>query len=620
MDFFAAQEAAKRRTVVSVFLFALGVFLTALAVYCAAVWAFWGISHQGDLLGAPLQLGLAQPKIFFWVFGGTCLTILLASVYHIFSLGRGGVAVAQALGARILDLNSTDDNERRLLNVVEEIAIASGAPVPAVGVMDGEESINAFAAAMDPRDAVIVVTAGALKKLTRDELQAVIGHEFSHLLNGDSKMNVTLAGWVWGLFFVTVVGRFFMRGHSSAGKRRGSAGAIMLFGLLLFIIGLIGYFFGRLIQALISRQREFLADASSVQFTRNPQAMVTTLAKLKSGSQVRHPEASGMAHFFFAPASLVSQWAGPLATHPPLAARMKAIDPNYALIVENLSQETTSGAPSPDVPASEPEPQKAFDPMTLVGLIASAGVIDTTSQVKREIEGLPPELINMLAGSDGAQAILIHFLLPSENRDTAREAIKDKISEKIYARLLQLEDLSVHLMPPRRLPVVQLAVARCRVIAAPARNALAEALEVLVALDGKLSMTEAFYIEWVRHTLGLPGSYPTIDKGEALSRVLSFIYLLHSEDKSFDNAVLAQVLNGLVLPAANLRALKMVTTVSLRQALPTLRQLSFLQRRELLIAVGRVLEMDKVINDEEEEIWRLLAGLMDCPIPQRRQV
>jgi Zn-dependent protease with chaperone function len=334
MDFFGAQEAAKKRTFLAIVLFILAVLTTAVAVYAAFTMAM----NYGSPTWYRAPIENFNLPTFLWCVLGTAAVVLAGTGYKIASLSGGGLSVAESVGARLVDPATTDEIERVLLNVVEEMSIASGYNMPQVGILDDEPEINAFAAAITPQDAVVVVTRGTLERLNRDELQAVIGHEFSHLLNGDCKLNINLAGWIWGLFVVSIIGRLVlnMAGTRGDSDRRRSGTAFMLFGFALLIIGAIGWFFGRIIQALISRQREFLADASSVQFTRNAPAMVTALARIRAGSQIEHHNAAGFAHFFFAPSGLSGESFNLLATHPPLEKRMKAIDENYERIVKEI--------------------------------------------------------------------------------------------------------------------------------------------------------------------------------------------------------------------------------------------------------------------------------------------
>src|SRR6266480_2477874 len=264
---------------------------------------------------------VSQAEVFLITAFGTLGIIGAGSFFKTLSLARGGRAVAELLDGRLVNPNSTDAHERKLLNVVEEMSIASGVPVPQVYVMDGEAGINAFAAGHSASDAAISVTRGYMKMPSRDELQGVIGHEFSHILNGDMRVNLRLMGLVFGILCLTVIGRILIR---TSGRKN----PLPLLGLALIIIGWAGVFFGRLIQAAVSRQREVLADASAVQFTRNPSGLAGALKKiggLTDGSRINSPHAEEASHLFFANGLGNSFF----ATHPPLVERIRALDPSF---------------------------------------------------------------------------------------------------------------------------------------------------------------------------------------------------------------------------------------------------------------------------------------------------
>jgi Zn-dependent protease with chaperone function len=266
--------------------------------------------------------GWWQPHILFGVGTVTTAIIGLASLWKINQLKAGGHVVAESLGGRLLDSNSNDAQERMLLNVVEEMAIAAGTPVPGVYLLDQEYGINAFAAGFTPNDAVIGVTRGSLEQFNRDELQGVIGHEFSHILNGDMRMNITLMGWLHGILCIYLIGR----GILQWGRNDRDGNGLGLFGLALIGLGSSGLFFGRLIQSAISRQREYLADASAVQFTRNPQGIASALEKVGgSGSKINASYAQASSHMFFG--SVLSNWwsADWFATHPPIGQRIMRV-------------------------------------------------------------------------------------------------------------------------------------------------------------------------------------------------------------------------------------------------------------------------------------------------------
>ena len=336
-DFFDRQDHARRQTRRLVVMFALAVVVIVMAVYFVAVAVTGVVGEEPFLrLDTPYPDALWwHPLLFLWVALGTLLVIAVGSLYKISELAAGGEVVALMLGGRAVNPQTTDLAERRLLNVVEEMALASGVPVPPVYVLDREPGINAFAAGHQPGNAVVAVSAGCLRCLTREELQGVMGHEFSHILNGDMRLNLRLIGAVNGILVLAIVGYYILRSagevRSSDSKSAGGAAGIALLGVVLLILGYIGVFFGNLIKSAISRQREFLADFSSVQFTRNPAGISGALKKiggLGAGSRIRDSHAHEISHMFFGDA-FAGSFFNLFATHPPLVTRIKAIEPDF---------------------------------------------------------------------------------------------------------------------------------------------------------------------------------------------------------------------------------------------------------------------------------------------------
>ncbi len=279
VDFFEREDNARRQTVRLLVMFALCVAVIILLVYLVAVIAL-GVGPQPGRPGIPgSPASVWNPGLFLAVALGTIVVVSLGSLYKIAELSAGGEAVALMLGGRVINPQTSALAERRLLNVVEEMALASGIPVPPVYVLENEAAINAFAAGRQPGDAVVAVSRGALDYLSRDELQGVIGHEFSHILNGDMRLNLRLIGVVHGILVLSILGYYVMRfagfaPRSSRDDRKGdNTAAFFLVGLALFVLGYLGVFLGKLIKSAISRQREFLADASAVQFTRYPEGI-----------------------------------------------------------------------------------------------------------------------------------------------------------------------------------------------------------------------------------------------------------------------------------------------------------------------------------------------------------
>jgi Zn-dependent protease with chaperone function len=329
--FFENQAQARRNTKFLVLMYALAVGGVVLAVdlVLGGLYA-WNadVGPEAMQLSLAARFGAVPRAVYLWGAIGTAALILAVSAWNIMQLGSGGKAVAEMAGARRVASDTRDPLERRLVNVVEEMAIASGVRVPAVYVMDGERGINAFAAGYEVSDSIIAVTRGTLETLNRDELQGVIGHEFSHILHGDMRLNVRMIGVLAGIVFIGSIGEFLMRSQRGSRSDSKGGGAILLAGLALLLIGYIGLFFARLIKAAVSRQREFLADASSVQFTRNPDGIAGALDQIgaaPAGSLVAGRHAEDLSHMFFGQGIAV-RLSGLFATHPPLEERIARLE------------------------------------------------------------------------------------------------------------------------------------------------------------------------------------------------------------------------------------------------------------------------------------------------------
>lgn len=335
MDFFQKQENARRRTRWLVAYFAAAIIALACTFYVVALPPYF---H-----GNPDKVGsFWHPELFQWVVGVILMVIALGSLSKIIKLRKGGKAIALALGGRPLSSPAADRDERELQNIVEEMSIASGVPVPAVYVLDRESGINAFAAGFRPEDAVIGVTKGAMQFLTRDELQGVIAHEFSHIINGDMRLNLRLVGWLHGILWIALIGQGLLKGAracvpwNSKSNDLKKAGLGFFFfgsfvGMVIYGLGSAGMFFGHMIKSAVARQREFLADAAAVQFTRNPLGLANALKKIGGaahGSRIHNVSAEEASHMFFGN-GLHGSWFGIFATHPSITKRIKLLDPHF---------------------------------------------------------------------------------------------------------------------------------------------------------------------------------------------------------------------------------------------------------------------------------------------------
>ena len=364
-DFFERQDAARRTTTRLVVLFAMAVIVIVLSVdlLVALVLAYADLESYFGLLELARQHAI-DPTVIGFAVGGTALVVAVGSAYKVLDLWGGGPVVAEHLGGRRLNGDTTVPTERRLLNVVEEMAIASGMATPPVYLLEDEEGINAFAAGYELEHAVIGVTRGTAERLSRDELQGVIAHEFSHILNGDMRLNLRLIALLHGIMVVALIGQVIFRVVSYSGINRWGSkddaplplvamGALGL-GARLVAIGFLGMFFDSMIKAAVSRQREFLADASAVQFTRNPLGIAGALKKIGGfvrGAVVKNPNAPEVSHMFFGHAT--SGLTSMFATHPPLSERIARLDPAWdGAFVESHLPPKSGRLPRPASPES----------------------------------------------------------------------------------------------------------------------------------------------------------------------------------------------------------------------------------------------------------------------------
>jgi Zn-dependent protease with chaperone function len=488
LDFFAAQEAARRRTALLVVWFALALLGT-----CAVIWA--GLGGVLGLSSSPAARRLAfGPELALAVAALVAsVTAIGAAVHHARLARGGGEAVATMLGGVAVDRRSEDPAERRLVNVVEEMAIAAGLPVPALFVLPAEPGINAFAAGFSPERSVVALTRGALDALTRDELQGVVAHELSHVLNGDARLNLRLLALIGGITVLASVGRLLARLSRSGSRwrsRRSGGGAIVLAGLCIWVAGAVGAFFGRVIRAAVSRQREYLADAAAVQFTRNPGGLAGALAKIQAaGSALESAFAPEAAHLFFAN-GLASQW---LATHPPVEERIRRLVP-LGLAAG------AAPAPRPSPPEGEREgPAAGVAASTgrreredrAAGLVASAGRPgpDHLAQAARTLAALPPEVV-AAAREPASAAALVRALLADPEPAVRAVQLRALADGALRA---EVERLAAALRPAgrgERMAALDLALPALDDLPRGAAAPFAAELAALARADGKTTLFE----------------------------------------------------------------------------------------------------------------------------------
>jgi Zn-dependent protease with chaperone function len=645
MDFFARQDQARKKTKLLVFYFVVAVILIILLNYAVGLVVLTGVQsqhHRGESYEPAAPLVLWNPQIFLGASVITLAIVFIGSAFKISQLAGGGSVVAESMGGRLVNSNTTDQNERKLLNVVEEMSIASGVPMPKVYVLDNEEGINAFAAGHTTGDAAVGVTRGCIAKLSRDELQGVIGHEFSHILNGDMRLNIQLMGVLFGILCLATVGRIllYMRSGSSRDKN-----PLPLIGIALLIIGSIGVFFGRLIQAAISRQREFLADASAVQFTRNPAGLSGALQKIGGyGSRMWSPNAPDAGHLFFGNA-LSSSFGGALATHPPLEDRIRAIDPSWDGKFKRLVEDKPENLFRRD--ASRPPMPDAFRTV-LGGVIVGAGSAERPPVIQsrtvlpnlgtptplhleyaEKLRDALPESVKAAVHEPLDAAALIYALLLSRD-ETTRAAqlatLTKNLPPEIFAKMVALFADITSAAVPARLPMVNLALGALRQLTQEQFAQFSKTLQWLIQSDGKMELFE-FVLQKIilRHLAPQFGAArPAVVQFYTIKPlvpdcviVLSTLAHVSSKEQGEIEKAFAAGAPYLRAPDGGL-ALLPRDQCGLNQIDAALNRLALAVpqiKKNLLDACVHTVGADGVIQESEAELLRAIADTLDCPMP-----
>jgi Zn-dependent protease with chaperone function len=650
MDFFARQDQARRKTKWLVIYFACAVVSIIVMIYgVALIVEFSSAQRHHNYYGAPPPVSLWDPQLFICVTLGALAVIFLGSTYKTMALSGGGSVVAESLGGRLISPNTADPQERKLLNVVEEMSIASGVPMPRVYVLDNEDGINAFAAGHTPSDAAVSVTRNCMTQLSRDELQGVIGHEFSHILNGDMRLNIRLIGLLFGIFCIATIGRILL--YTRSGSSRDKNNALPLIGLLLLIIGSLGVFFGRLIQAAVSRQREFLADASSVQFTRNPAGLSGALQKIGARSSVMEsPHASDASHLFFA-SGIANSFLGLTETHPPLEARIRAIDPTwdgkFRSVTEPAEEAELGRQPRAPRPAP-PIPMPDILGSVLGGAVLAGGgqappVIRPASVMPnlgnptplhlKYAEGLRDALPDAVRAAVreplDATAVMYALLLSSDDSlrttqlDGLASRVSRSISEKVAALYPDVSKTAAH----ARLPLVNIAFPALRQLTPGQFSQFSKALEWLIESDGEVDVFE-FVIQKIvlRHLdSDFNGARKEVVQYYTLKPlvpdcavVLSALANVGSDNPDQNARAFATGAPFLRAPENSGLAFLPADQCGIEQLDAALNRLALAVpaiKKNLLEAAAQVVGADGVIQESEAELLRAVADTLDCPMP-----
>ncbi|WP_218755607.1 M48 family metallopeptidase [Vibrio parahaemolyticus] len=611
MDFFHHQDTARQRTGLLVMLFTLAVLAITGLVSVISIGIYFYFTGEPFTTQSIISYCLLS-------FVGVLLVVSISSFIRLSELNaNGGRGVAESIGGKLISTDTSNAKHRQLLNVVEEMSIASGIPVPPVYAMAEEHGINAFAAGMSIDDAVIGVTQGALDAFSRDELQGVIAHEFSHILNGDMRLNTRLIGALFGITCIAHFGHLILDNsnstrhvsRSSSDSNKGFA-VIILIAIVCLVLGWLGTLFGNMIKAAISRQREFLADASAVQFTRNDQGIAGALKKIGSnvqGSTLNTKASDEMSHMMFGQSKL-SGFSGLFATHPPLDERIRRIEPNWdgSYAQHSHAQNT------------------AFDNEQVSGFAVGGGSPASQSASPSEqlsetgqqlISQLPPELVDI--AREPYSARFVAFALIFDGSDIQREMIKSYVPLASQSTLLPWldYDLPLHL----RFPLLELALPALKSLSEAQKISLCKVLRELSETDNQYSLAEWCVINLLEKQL--LASFGFIKQHKTLKQLEESVFWLlrelawvsHSQADKAQRAYHC-ALAHLGFPEVTLEPANSNWHLS-RAALELLLQLKPKDKRMFVKACRLAIESDGEITVAEGELYRVIACFLEVPEP-----
>ncbi|MCP5345484.1 MAG: M48 family metalloprotease [Gammaproteobacteria bacterium] len=639
MNFFESQDIAKRKTGRLIFLFALAV-ISLIAITNILVIAIFGLIPLDSV--SVNSVSVRNPaagydwRMFVLVSFAVLAVIVLGSLYKLAALAGGGARVAEMLNGRLLLPETENFNERQLLNIVEEMALACGTPVPPVYLLE-ESGINAFAAGYSPGDAIIGVTRGTVEDLNRDELQGVIAHEFSHILHGDMRINIRLIAILHGILVLGLIGYYLMRGGTYSRRSRNGSGIVLL-GLGLLVLGYVGTFFGNLIKAAVSRQREFLADASAVQFTRNPHGIGGALMRIATHQQrsyLNNPNSVEISHALFEEGSF-SRLRRLYATHPPIDVRIKAILPDWDGVYdldrlvnqERRDAEQASGSGAADA-------QSRAARMTQLAALALADAIveqigkpgvEQLDEAKRLLREIPDGLLEA-AHSPSAARALVYLMIVDGNeviRDSQLNYLETSAEQGIAAELNRLLGEFSEIPTQFRLPLLSIGLHSLRQLSSQQYERFSANLLHLIKLDKRVSLFEWALLKIVGNTLDPVfrkksarsiGRRELKDSLPELECLLSMLAYSDLESELEPAQAFARAREKLLPLQLDLWEKGRLDFASLDRALDRLGELKPLQKPAVLKACVACIMADTRAAPIEIELLRAIGGSLDCPIP-----
>jgi len=639
MNFFEAQERARKNTThLILLLFVAVIVLLIFANFVAFLISYFFVSNREDTLsiGTGYLPSLIQNyypwELLVVISTGVCLLIIAGSMIKMINLSDGGDTVARMLGGRLLLGDTTGLKQRKLLNVVEEMAIASGITVPRVYLLD-DSSINAFAAGRSPANAVIGITWGALTHLSRDELQGVIAHEFSHILNGDMILNFRLTGLVHGIELLGSSGYYMVSGEKEPGGGRVSSGPFIYFiGMIFLVAGYVGTILGQWIKAAIGRQREYLADASAVQFTRNRDGIVGALKKiggLDSGSFIESPSAPEYSHAYFAN-GISSAWQSLNVTHPPLPERIRKIEPNWdgVYVAPEFDQPTPS-----KLQAATAAELGVKNAVTSAILISAEQAISQVGAIREEnveyahqlIHQIPESLRNAAQNSYTARAV-VYVLLIRDQPDKIRawKSLLKHADKRMAEMSMGLFDASENLDARYKLPLLELCINVLRELSTNQYIEFERSINQIIMLDNKVDLNEWVIQRLVLHQLDeyfnlripVKARYSSLDavKGSA-ETLLSLLAYVKRKDDNAAKQVFDQAMQNAKVTGLNFISSKTFSLDRFNQSLEELMQLKPLVKPQILKACIEIVLIGCKTTVREIELVRTISACLDIPMP-----
>jgi Zn-dependent protease with chaperone function len=634
MNFFDAQARSHTRSKRLIFVMALAVAAVVASVVFIVTAAVW---LAGGLNGASGYRSFltVNSTLALWTAAGTLLLIAIASLFRIATLRQGGGKVARELGGTLVSPGDTDRLRVRLRNVVEEMAIASGVPTPEIYVLDHESGINAFAAGFTPEDAAIAVTRGTLEILNRDELQAVIAHEFSHIFNGDMRLNIQLMGPMFGILAIGLLGRILLRNSRVAGahrSRNSGVGLALLLGAGLAVIGYVGLLLARLIKAGVSRQREYLADASAVQFTRQSSGIAGALKKIagyREQSSIHANSGEEVSHMLFA--SGFRSVSGLLATHPPLFERIRAVEPGFTKAQFDALQTRPDQLAASQAPAATLNGDvQGFAPQR--GRVSVNELLDTVGHPNEShyaaaqyfVRRIPQAIAAALESPYQVVLLLLAMMLHANRAQRTRQLgyLQQQLGT---ARLEHIETLYSSLQSMQgepRLALLNLALPLLRQQPATRLQYLEKVLEELAMQDQELELFEFMLLRVLRSYIrqvynpGKARNWQALRDPAMRSAAATLLAAFTKTTNSYPPAGNGAADQSFAAQGKHAAAASSTASIkAIDSALLKLEDCLPHDREQVVAALMKAALHDGHISQPESELLRAICAILDCPLP-----